>query len=307
MKHRSWPGRAGARTVRALALACVLAACGGRGRAPVTAVTAAAPRVPSAADRALPLLPPGAQLVIELDLARLRANPVVGALVARLAIPGAPPGEALADYLIVAAYGLGTAEQATLTLVISARDVPDATRLVDGTWVLGPADWVAQVEARAALVAAGKPLAAPPALLALRDRAVPPGAPGAALRITAELPFDARVALARLTGLEQAPARLGLWADVVDDAALVLDAEAEPTAKRTARPADPLAASLRRGLATVAADPAIRALGLPSTLSGAKLVTNGTWVRVILAVGPNHLKRVVERALHQLPPETPPP
>ena len=40
----------------------------------------------------------------------------------------------------------------------------------------------------------------------------------------------------------------------------------------------------------------IRALGLPSSLGGAKLVTGGSWVRTIIAIGPRHLRRVVERA-----------
>ena len=37
-------------------------------------------RVADPADRLLALLPDGAQIVVELDLARLRANPVVGAV-----------------------------------------------------------------------------------------------------------------------------------------------------------------------------------------------------------------------------------
>ena len=46
------------------------------------------------------------------------------------------------------------------------------------------------------------------------------------MRITARLPFDARVALARQTGFDAAPAQLSLWADVADDVAIVVDADA---------------------------------------------------------------------------------
>ncbi|HTR52296.1 MAG TPA: hypothetical protein VMJ10_16395, partial [Kofleriaceae bacterium] len=58
-----------------------LVACGG-GAKPAAPV--AAPAKPATAfDRILPLLPDGAQVVVELDLARLRANAVVGPVVTR--------------------------------------------------------------------------------------------------------------------------------------------------------------------------------------------------------------------------------
>ena len=39
--------------------------------------------------------------------------------------------------------------------------------------------------------------------------------------------------------------------------------------------------------------PAVR---LPASLSGARIVAQGSWVRTIIAVGPTHLQRVVQRA-----------
>jgi hypothetical protein len=115
--------------------------------------------------------------------------------------------------------------------------------------------------------------------------------------VTARLPFDARVAFARQTGLEVAPAQLSLWADVVDDFALVIDADAaDPGDKNTKAARGRLAAALRRLLTAVASEPALRALGLAGNLVNARFVEQGTWVRVIVAVGPRQLVRATERA-----------
>ncbi|MEJ7599951.1 MAG: hypothetical protein WKG01_18740 [Kofleriaceae bacterium] len=131
---------------------------------------------------------------------------------------------------------------------------------------------------------------------------MPPGAPGAALRITARLPFDARIALARQTGLESAPAQLSIWADVVDDFAVVIDADSrDPGDKSAAKATQRLVATIRTGLGSLAAEPTVRALGLPASLADARLVAKGSWVRTIIAIGPARLQRVVERATTLLP------
>ncbi len=163
---------------------------------------------------------------------------------------------------------------------------------------------------------------AAPELLELRGHAMPPGAPGASLRVTARLSFDARIALARQTGLDSPPAQLSAWGDVADDLALIVDCDAaDPgNAGKAGKPSDAtkrLEATLRGALAAVADQPAVKLLGLPSSLANAKLVTRGTWVRAIVAVGPSHLQRVVERATSLLklaapapapaPPSPPPP
>jgi hypothetical protein len=49
-------------------------------------------------------------------------------------------------------------------------------------------------------------------------------------------------------------------------------------------------------LAAMSDEAAVRALGLASSLDGARLVAQGTWVRTIIAIGPAHLHRIVERA-----------
>jgi hypothetical protein len=231
----------------ALCLA-VAAACGAR-RGGATLPPEAPHRPTTAAERILPLLPDGAQLVVELDLARLRANPVVGPVVTRalarlgaetrlpglpFAVAGSPLGDA--DAVVLASYGLGTAQAATVTVLATRAEVPGGVRLGRDLVALGPDDWVSQVEARAA-IARQAPLTAPAPLLALRDHAMPAGATGAVVRVTARLPFDARVALARQTGLDEAPARLSLWGDVADDLAIVVDADAADPGDRNGREA----------------------------------------------------------------------
>ena len=277
-----------------------LLACGGGTKRASTTVAPPATQ----AERALALLPDGAQIVVELDLARLRANPVVGATFTKaLAAPVNLPADvptpplATADVVVLAAYGVGTSGAATIAVVASSQEVPDAIRITDGIYAMGPPDWLAQLEARAALTLGNTPIHAPQELLDLRDRAMPPKAPGASLRVTARLPFDARVALARQTGLESAPAQLSIWADVVDDFAMVIDADAvDPGERVTKRATARLEGLIRSALISLANEPAMRALGLSASISRAKLSARGSWIRTIIAVGPSHLGRVVERA-----------
>jgi len=286
--------------MRRLALA-VLVACGGAA-APV-ATPSIAPHHATGADPLLALLPDGAQVVVELDLARLRANPVVGevigkALAQQVAVPGlATAPLATAEQVVLAAYGVGTAQAATLTLLASKQAMPELALVAPGVYGIGPPDWIASAQQRAG-IAAGAPIAAATELYALRDHAMPNGAPGAVLRITARLPFDARVALARQTGLTTAPAQLSIWADVADDLAIVVDADGADGHDKDA--VKRLTAGLRSALAQLADDPGVRALGFPASLEGARFVAQGTWVRAIIAVGPAHLHRIVERATELL-------
>jgi len=285
-----------------------LIACGG-GKPAVPATAPAAPATVS--ERILAMLPQGAQVVVELDLARLRANPVVGDVITRAlaertadlsaGVPASPL--AAADQVVLAAYGVGTAQAATLTVLAAAHDIPGATRIADGFYAVGPPDWVEQAQQRVALATTGEArfaITAAPELLALRRHAMPASAPGAALRLTAQLPFDARIALARQTGLDAAPAQVSAWADVADDLALIVDCDAADPGNQPARGASDaprrLEATLRGALAAVSEEPTVRALGLLPSLAGARLVARGSWVRAIIAIGPAHLQRVVDRA-----------
>jgi hypothetical protein len=305
----------------------VVAACGGaRGRTATS--TPQTPVAARAADWLVPLLPDGAQLVVELDLARLRANAVVGAVATQVLgelgadarLPGLPvqvQGSPLAgaDYVVLAAYGVGTAQATTILLLATKAQLPNAVRVTSDIAVLGDADWVDQVAHRAAIaklypdapapVGEHLTLVASDELAKLRDHAMPPGAPGATVRVTARLPFDARVAFTRLMGLEAAPAQLSLWADIVDDAAVIIDADAADPGNKDPKDARKrLLASLARILEAVAAEPAVRAIGVSPNIVNATVKKQGTWVRAIIQIGPRQLGRVVQRvnALLAAPP-----
>lgn len=305
-----------------VAVAAAALSCGGD-RPPVTAPVAPAPPA-TLAERMLAMLPPGAQVVIEVDLARLRGNPVVGDVVTRVvadaeALPAGVPSSPLAevDQVVLAAYGVGTAQAATLTVLAAPHPPAGATAIGDGVYAVGPPEWVDQIQQRVALAGTGESkfaITAPAELLALRRHAMPEHAPGASLRVTARLPFDARIALARQTGLDAAPAQLSAWADVADDLALIVDCDASDPgdagakAKAGSKEGDAprrLEATLRGALAAVADQPWARALGLPAALGSARFTTHGSWVRLIVAIGPARLRRVVERARSQLPKPAP--
>lgn len=284
----------------AIAAAVALASCGGgRARTKVPSkVSTAVPRAVTAGDRMLALLPDGAQLVVEVDLARLRKNPVVGPLVIQvLGDKGIPQlaGFSDADSVVFAAYGLGTKEAGTVTLFTAKQPLQGATPITKDIYALGGADWIDQVKAREKIDATTG-LVPSSELLALRERAMPEAAPGASIRISARLTFDARIALARITGIENAPGQLSVWADVVDDLAIIVDADATDPGDKAKTSVKRMSATMQSALATLASEPAVIALGLPSSITGAKLATRGSWVRAIIAIGPRHLQRVVERA-----------
>ncbi len=296
-----------------IAALLALVACGGHAaKVPPTA------KPPAPDEQLIALLPDGAQIVFELDLARLRANATVGdaakqvlaSLGADSHVPGLPVSVlgsplAKADRVVLAAYGVGTAQAATVTLLVTSGEVPGGIRISPTVVALGSEDWTGQLQTRAAL-AAEHPLAVPPPVLALRDHAMPKGATGAVVRITARLSFDARIALARMTGLAAAPAELSLWCDIADDLAIVLDADAsdpsDKNAKAKKNSTRELAHLVRGVLTTLADTQLIRSLGVPTSLADARLVTEGTWVRAIIAIGPRHLARVAERARAMLAP-----
>lgn len=233
---------------------------------------------------------------------------------------------ATAHAVVVASYHVGSAEAASLTLVRGEGDAAKqaaafgAVAIGDDVLALGPPDLVGQAELLGALPAASisrsisgstststGTSAAHAELLALRARPMPSAATGAILRVTAELSFDARLSLARQTRLDAPPARLALWADAVDDAAIVLladsrDEEAEAAGSAKARKArqdqaaERLSAALRGALGELARDPRVAALGLGPVLRGAELERAGSWIKVAIVVGPQRLQRAVQRA-----------
>lgn len=281
------------------------AACGGAARG--TAATPAPARAPTGAAPALAHLPAGADVVIELDLARARANPVIGSLVdgwlgsldpAGLPVDPTPP-LAGAAWVVLAGYGVGTPTATTVTLLAPGpgAEVPGGTAIGDGIVVVAPPTWIDRVRA----VTAPTSLAADAALLALRDHAMPAAADGAVVRLTAQLSADARIALANAIGFEPVPRRVSVWADIADDAAVIADLDArdaaDPAAQRRLR------TTLGRWLARLAARPEVRALGLGPPVARTQLVAppRAAWVRAVTLVSPDRLAWVVAAARRQDP------
>jgi hypothetical protein len=228
-----------------------------------------------------------------------------------LVVQGSPL--ASADAVVLGSYGVGTAQAVTLVVLASSADVAGGTQIAANLWVLGPEDWTGQVASRAAIaklspdvaVAVGDtlPITLAEELARLRGHAEPAGAPGVTLRVTARLSFDARIALSRVIGVETAPAQLSVWADVVDDFALVLDADAADPGEKDPRAArKQLASALHVLLELVAREPSLRALGIARNIAGARFIEQGSWVRAIIEVPPRQLARAADRARAMLAP-----
>ena len=310
------PSGAGATRLPTLwiVIGVVAGACGDAAPKGQTIATAPELVVPTRSgtigDLAWDTLPAGAEVVIELDLARLRTNPVVGAVVTRglarlgttgtgdlpLEMPAVPV--AFLDALVMASYEVGTGAATTATMVLPSVGVdanttfPMAVPVRDRWLLLAPPELQARVGVEPVL-RTDRPLAA------LRARAMPAAAEGAALRLTARLAPGARTALTRLAGLEPAPRLVSGWADVADDAALVLEIDAsEP---RDAAPSERLIPALRALLDTVGGVEVVRALGLVPALERTTITAFEPWVRMITLVSPERLRRVVGRAQLGLP------
>src|SRR5580765_6120790 len=112
---------------------CAVAACSHPAAVPALSTPA---KPLAGTERVLALLPEGAQLVVEIDLARLRANTVVGDVATRALaqlgadtkLPGLPvavAGSPLAgaDAVVLAAYGVGTDHAGTLTVLQTKAEV----------------------------------------------------------------------------------------------------------------------------------------------------------------------------------------
>jgi hypothetical protein len=317
------------------ALAVVGVACGGSSSGPSAPGAIEVPsRAATAADAVLRHLPAGAELLIEVDLGRVRANPVIGELATRwlssqitagdgAGEEGGSPVDAVvdlartpllaADTIVLAAYGVGTEEAATATLIagpqVAPGDIAGAVRLDEHVALLAPPALARRAEA--ATAGAEPSLAADRPLLALRTRAMPEKAESASLRLTGRLDFDARVALASMTGADAVPRELSVWADVVDDAALVavLDgADGRDGGKHDEKNdgggrLEAGLIALRERLADVEA---LRLAGVAPALRRAEIQRDGDRVRVVALIGPKRLRKAAERVATVLPPSPAP-
>ncbi len=289
----------------ALVMAVVMVGCGG-GTSTSSTTQVIPERALTVGDALLTSLPAGAEILVELDLARLRANPIIGGIATDLlaappAIAGAP--EAPIDgatAVALAAYRVGTPAATTITVVAGGTRPSEAVDLGDGRWALALEGDVADLLA----TAGGAPsIASDAALMTVRAWAMPPAAEAASLRVAAHLTPEARTALADAHALDAAPAVVSVWGDVVDDLALVVRLADQP---HRARPV--WAPALGRLLARAAADPALGALGLQRPIAEAEIRREKTGVTVTVLVAPGRLRRAVERwHSHRPPPGSPSP
>lgn len=278
--------------MRALPLAA-LAACGGAGSGGAGATVNLPERAATAGDALLAQLPIGAEIVVEVDLARLRANPVVGAVASEIftappAIEGAPAAS-LDDASAVAfgAYNIGTPAASTITIVAGGTRPPEAIDLGDGRWALA---LEGETPALLETDAGGPSAAGDVALMTARAWAMPPAAEGASLRVAATLSSDARASLAEALGVESAPAVVSVWGDVADDLAVIVRMADKPHGKKpTWLP------GVARTVARAAALPQVNALGLSPPLTEADIRREKSGVTLTVIVAPGRLRRAVDR------------
>ncbi|MBK7073844.1 MAG: hypothetical protein IPH44_16240 [Myxococcales bacterium] len=275
----------------ALALGA-LVACGGRASAPPPVTVPS--RAATAGDALLPYVPVGAAVLIELDLARLRANPTVGAL-ARGLIDGdgaaargavAPAALVGADAAVLATYAPGQPDARTITVVRGGQRPQAAVALAADVWAL--ADEGATADLLAAARAGG--VTADRALMAMRAAVMPAGADGAAIRLTARLDGPARRELGALFDEPRPPAAVAAWLDVADDLAAVVwvDAAAAATVEGWR---DRLAAALP-----------VRAIGVAPAIAAGRVEARGAGAVATIVIGPGRLARAVARWQARLTP-----
>lgn len=285
--------RAPLAALAAVALAGAALACGARAADP----DAPDPEVeaPGDEDALIAFAPGGADLVLELDIARLRESEALSELVAAIragSLEGRTGVDLLAaDELVLAAYHIGEDAAQALTFVRGkgAGEIEGAKMLREKTAVLGPPE-LSELAVETAEGARAS-LASDERIHELRKAAIPSGAPGAALRVGGSLGFDARVGLSRLFSLAEVPVAISIWGDVVDDLALVALLGAE-----SAEEAESLAEFARSFRDRAASIPQIARYALAPALRAAQVEVEGATVKVTVVVPPTRLDRAA-RAL----------
>ncbi|HUH04253.1 MAG TPA: hypothetical protein VML75_19785 [Kofleriaceae bacterium] len=286
-----------------LVLGCA-AACGGNdppARVPEPEVPV---RAATGAEPLLAVLPAGAALIVELDLARVRANPTAAPMVHAL---GAAPvmvreedamlalGQVLlqrADAVVLASYRVGGDDAATLIAVRPANAL-EGTTVIGGVGLLGPKAWIER--ARAASGDSAATVAGDTRLLAVRASAMPAEASGAALRISGVLDFEARVAMASRFELDVVPASISVWGDLADDLAVVALLGGDKLGEGAS-----YARAVKRVLDRMADEPALVWLGLGGVVGGATIESSERIARVVLLMSPKRFTLTSKRLVKQL-------
>lgn len=290
--------------MRAALPLAALAACGGAGGKGASTAVNLPERSVTAGDALLAQLPYGAQIVVEVDLARLRANPVVGevataTLAGEAPVPGGPAAPLDgASAVVFGAYHVGTPAASTITVVAGGTRPAEALDLGDDRWALAVEGDTAAI---LATDAGGPSVTGDGALQTARAWAMPAAAEGASLRVSARLDADARAGLAEVLGIERAPAVVSVWGDVADDLAVIVKLADQPHGKKPA-----WLPGLARMLTRAAALPQVNALGLTPPITEAEIRRERAGVTVTVIVAPGRLRRAVDRwRRHSEEPEVP--
>jgi hypothetical protein len=280
----------------ALAAALAVAGCGAKSKPSQKPVDVPARR-PTAGDAILRHAPAGADALLEIDLARLRKNQTVGPLVTAVTAAGEVGGDlvAIGEVVVVASYRIGQTDAGQLVFVSGPRagELGGAHRVTDTLVAFGPPALLRQVDLVDTHQAAS--LADDRAMLRIRALAMPAKAEGASLRMAADLPFDARLALAKRLEIDVVPDWISVWFDVADDMAGIAllgggdDADPKDLVTAVTRLRDRLysAKSLER-------------VGLDVLLEDVQVTMNGSDARVVLVVGPKRLERLVASVMDRM-------
>ncbi len=278
---------------------CVLLACAActdkPSKTPASATSPALVRTPTAGDALWKRLPVGADLLVEIDLRRLRDNPRTGPLISLMSPPAPLRDSDLlskADTLIIAVYHLGDAPKQLLLLQGPALTGLASQTLGDNTIAVGDPELVRAAEG---LQLSSATMADDAQLLQMRAQAMPEKAEAATLRLVARLDFDARVAIASQLAVSEVPLAISIWADVVDDLAIVARLEGESSAQ--AQRLERAMGALQERLSRMSF---VRFLALAPPLQAAKLIRSSSSVRVVFVLAPKRLALVVKRLQQQL-------
>jgi hypothetical protein len=277
----------------AAALLCLaLLACGGSS-GPATAPLPV--RATTAGQSLLSFAPLGADLLLEVDLSRLRQNAVVGGLLSAVAAPGSDQRVDLlqqAEVALLCVYDIGGVPKQLILLRAEDENLAGTEVLAENIFAVGDSKLVSRA---AGIQSSEDSMLADRELLRIRETVMPAEAKSASLRVSVRLDFDARVQIASKLSLSDVPVSIALWGDVVDDMALVAhlasdEAEDVPRLERAIL-------GLRGRFAKNAL---LRFVGLSVPIREAKVRGQAKVVKVTLLVGPKRLQYVVGRLLKYL-------
>lgn len=276
-----------------VAILCLLLLACGSSSAPVAETVSL--RAPTAGQSLLASAPLGADLLLEVNLQRLRENPVVGGLLAKVAPPDALENVDLlqqADVALLLVYDVGTSPRQLVILRSREDTLPGAVALGEKVFAVGDEKLLALA---AGIQGPDQSMLADRELLRLSDAAMPGAAKDASLRLALRLDFDARVSIASKVNISEVPTSVAVWGDVVDDLAVIAYLGSDEAADSVK-----LEGAIRKLRGRIAAHPFVRSLGLGPSILKSRIMADGKLVKVLILVSPKRLQSVVTRLLKQL-------